>query len=145
MMMWKKASALESEGERPRDRPSAGVLVAGAQQQRQSESALAGPAVFDCSSRDNLSKCGPVKEVVNLSSRSLSVQAAVTGFGESGTPTWFPLVSSVKPFETFSFEHGAVWLPKQALLRGVDPATGEQVGFYGTVGDGTRVVQQASD
>ena len=85
-----------------------------------------------------------MKEVLNLSSRPLSIEAAVAGAGDAGAPpAWFPLVNSVQPFSSFSFHHGAVWLPKQALLRGVDPKTGEEVGFYGTVGDGTRVVQPA--
>lgn len=97
----------------------------------------AAPRFIDCSDFDSLPRCGFIREAVNLSNRPIEIQAY---FEDSDQ--WRTVIPSVEPQSTYSVPQGAIWLPKQTLLRSALRGTQEEVQVFGALGDGARLVQK---
>ncbi len=98
----------------------------------------AGVADFvDCSERDSLPHCGFIKEITNLSDAPIAVSAYFAGQAD-----WHTVVPSVGAQQSFKVPQGALWLPRNALIRTVDAATQRELQVLGVLGDGMHVVQR---
>jgi hypothetical protein len=82
-------------------------------------------------------RCGWIQSAVNLSPHTLEIQAY---FGDSGQ--WHTVIPLVEPESVYSVPQGALWLPKNALLRSVHQGSKEEIQVFGALGDGTRIVQR---
>ncbi len=91
----------------------------------------------DCSKFTSRSRCGFIKTVVNLSERPIEIQAY---FPESDQ--WHTIVPIVYPQSTYSIEQGAIFLPRNVLLRSAVPQTHEVIDTFGSLGDGAKIVQR---
>lgn len=97
----------------------------------------AAPKFIDCSDLDSLPRCGFIREALNLSDRPIEIQAY---FQDSDQ--WRTVIPSVEPQSTYEVPQGAIWLPKQTLLRSAVRGTHEEIQVFGALGDGARLVQR---
>ena len=95
------------------------------------------PRFIDCSDLDSLPRCGFIKDVLNLSDRPIEIQAF---FQDS--EQWRTVIPSVDPQSTYTVPHGAIWLPRQTLLRSTLQGTQQEIQVFGALGDGARLVQR---
>jgi hypothetical protein len=94
------------------------------------------PKFIDCSDLDSLPRCGFLKEAVNLSGRAIEIQAF---FQDSDQ--WRTVIPAIPPQSTYTVPQGAIWLPRQTLLRSAAQGTHEEIQVFGALGDGARLVQ----
>lgn len=92
-----------------------------------------------CSARENIPFCGPLRGVLNLS----AVPIRIEGWFEDAA-TWAPLVPHVAPASEYRVHTGALWLPQAVILRSVHSDTGDPISVFGAVGEGRRIVQEAT-
>jgi hypothetical protein len=91
----------------------------------------------DCSQLTSRSRCGFIKSVVNFSERPIEIQAYFPGSDQ-----WHTIVPIVHPQSTYSVEQGAIFLPRNVLLRSAVPQTQQPIEMFGSLGDGARIVQR---
>ncbi len=96
----------------------------------------AAPKFIDCSDMDSLPRCGFIKEAVNLSQKPIEIQAF---FQDSDQ--WRTVIPAIPPQSTYTVPQGAIWLPRQTLLRSAVQGTHEEIQVFGALGDGARLVQ----
>lgn len=91
---------------------------------------------IDCQTRRSIPLCGPIRTVVNLS----SVPIRVEGWYDQ-IHSWTPLVPRVEPTAEYSPYAGALWIPRNVILRSVNIANDEPLTVFGAVGDGISLIQ----
>jgi len=91
----------------------------------------------DCSQTTSRSRCGFIKSVVNFSDQPIEIQAYFTASDQ-----WHTVIPYVHPQTTFSVEQGAIFLPRNVLLRSAVPQTQKAIEMFGALGDGARIVQR---
>lgn len=96
----------------------------------------AAPKFIDCSDLDSLPRCGYIKEAINMSGRPIEIQAF---FQDSDQ--WRTVIPAIPPQSTYTVPQGAIWLPRQTLLRSAVQGTHEEIQVFGALGDGARLVQ----
>lgn len=94
----------------------------------------------DCRTRDSLSSCGPLRSVVNLA----SVPIRIEGWYEQ-INSWAPLIPRVEPTAEYAPFAGALWIPKNVILRSVDLANKTPLTVFGAVGNGITLIQTANE
>lgn len=95
------------------------------------------PKFVDCSDLDSLPRCGFIREALNLSAQPISIEAY---FQDSDQ--WRTVIPIIPPQSTYSVPQGAIWLPRQTLLRSVVQGTQQEIQVFGALGDGARLVQR---
>jgi hypothetical protein len=94
------------------------------------------PKFIDCSDLDSLPRCGFIKEAINLSADPIEIQAF---FADS--EQWRTVIPAIAPQSTYTVPQGAIWLPRQTLLRSALQGTHQEIQVFGALGDGARLVQ----
>ena len=69
-----------------------------------------------------------------------SVPISIEGYYDS-VNRWAPLVPLIPPSTEHNPFAGALWLPKEVILRSVNSETKEVLTVFGAVGNGITVVQ----
>jgi hypothetical protein len=90
----------------------------------------------DSKARDGLPLCAPLRGVVNLS----DVPIRLEGWYDP-VKMWVPLVPRVDAGAQQTPHAGALWLPKNTLLRSVSLKDQAPLTEFGPVGDGLTVIQ----
>lgn len=98
---------------------------------------MVAPKFIDCSDLDSLPRCGFIKEAVNLSANPIEIQAF---FQDSDQ--WRTVIPAIAAQSTYTVPQGAIWLPRQTLLRSAAQGTHEEIQVFGALGDGARLVQR---
>lgn len=98
---------------------------------------MASAQLRDCQSPETISFCGPLRRVTNLSDASIRIEG---WYAEARV--WAPLVPSIPPTSPWQPFAGALWLPRDVVLRSVNLQTNEPMTVFGAVGDGITLVQQ---
>ena len=93
------------------------------------------PSLVDCFERSNLPRCGRVRQVINKNVRDIEVQAYIPE-----TNSWNTVFPLVKANTQISMPNGAVWLPKNCIIRSVDATDKTELQVHGAVGDGLDVI-----
>ena len=91
----------------------------------------------DCGARDALPLCAPLRSATNLSTESIRIEG---WFPELNA--WTPLVPRVAPTSAATtLSRGALWLPRNVVLRSVRHVDGELLTVFGAIGNGAQLVQ----
>jgi len=92
---------------------------------------------IDCTRREDLSRCGPLREVMNLSDDPINVQSYVYS-----TSQWVDLIPDVPAASRVAWRRGGLWLPSTTLIRTVSSTDPERVlTNVGVIGFGLSVIQ----
>ena len=94
----------------------------------------------NCQNRDELPLCGPLQGVLNLSGEPIRIEGWFEQLG-----LWATIVPEVAPASTHQPFAGALWLPKQTIIRSVQISDGTPLTTFGAVGNGISALQPSVD